>query len=180
MPVPAALLLVKKIPRQVWYLLGIGLLGWFIFWQGQQNIQRKWDASREAGRAIVSRLKQQSTIIVRSVETVHVEKTKVIKEKGDTIVKQVKVYIPVDSPDLPSGFRILHDAAVANSPAGTASESAQPVPLRTAAETIFGNYATCHLMNQELDAVRQLYDQLRQNALAQCKQPGVVCSEDTP
>lgn len=180
MPIPAAFLVAKKIPREIWYLLGIGLLGWFIFWQGQQNIQRKWDASREAGKAIVSRLKQQSTIIVRSVETVHVEKTKVIKEKGDTIVKQVKVYIPVDSPDLPPGFRILHDAAVANSPAGTAPESAQPVPLRTAAETIFGNYATCHVAIQELVSLRSLYDQVRQAALDQCKQPSVVCSEGNP
>lgn len=175
----AVFLLLKKIPREIWYLLGIVILGWYIYHLGQANVQAKWDASREAGKAIVSRLKQQSTIIIRSVETIHLVQTKVIKEKGDTVVKLIPQYLPADS-NLPGNFRLLHDAAATGNSPEAPSESAEPVPIRTVASTVFGNYTTCHLAIQELDSVRSLYNQYRESLLAQCKQQGVVCSEDNP
>lgn len=78
------------------------------------------------------------------------------------IIREVPIRIPADSPPLPGGFRVLHDAAAAgtqvdsSAPGGT---DATPVPPQAAAETIAENYGEYHDLAERH---RGLQDYVRQ------------------
>lgn len=63
-----------------------------------------------------------------------------------TLIEKVNVYVKATDCPLPAGFRSLHDAAAANveipDAAAIADDSA--VPAQAVAETVIGNYGTCH------------------------------------
>jgi hypothetical protein len=94
------------------------------------------------------------------VVTKYVDRVKVVEGRTRTIIKEIPVYVPADSPNLPAGFRVLHDAAaqgVLPDPAGIAD--AAPVPAQDAAGTIAGNYGICHATAEQ---VRALQDWIRE------------------
>lgn len=68
-----------------------------------------------------------------------------------TITKEVPVYVPSDSCTLPSGFRVLHDAAANGEVPDPASiPNAATVPAQDAATTVAENYGTCRETAQRL------------------------------
>lgn len=178
----AAFAVAKKIPREVYafgvLLLLLGLLCWKCYDLGQDHTQAKWDASISRGKAAVEWLKKTQYVITNRVEVVTKERVKVIHEKGEVRIKNVNVYIPVDSPDLPGGFRLLHDAAAANAIPEVPGTFAERVPLRTATETIDRNYQTCLMAIEELRSLRQWDQEQRAAYLAECKLQGLSCSMD--
>jgi len=105
--------------RALPYLLG-ALLVWgayeWAYSRGEAQTQAEWDASVARGKAEIGRLKSEAGKITVRTETEYVEVERVIRVKGDTIVKQVPVYVSRDLPDLPGGFRLLHDAAANQTP----------------------------------------------------------------
>lgn len=128
----------------------LALAGWKVhsygtarYKAGQADVQAKWDKSREAGRKEVERLRTAANRVTVRTETVYVDRVRTIREKGNEIVRQVPVYVPAGSPDLPGGFRLLHDAAAANSPlpASPGIADAAPVTAQAAAATVAANYA---------------------------------------
>lgn len=140
------------IPKWVWSLAAVAaiLVGlWFYgnsrYNAGQENIQSKWDAAIERGRAEVERLKGEAGKITVKTEIQYVERIKTIKEKGDVIVKQVEVFVPVDSGYTNGGFRVYHDAAANNTiPDTTEIANAAPAALTDVATTIAQNYNLYH------------------------------------
>lgn len=155
------ILWVKKIPLQVWLLLGgvILFLGYsyWLYNKGQQNIQDKWDAAIARGKPIVAQLKEDAKKVNVRVETVYVDRVKVIREKGDTIIKEVTKYIPASTPDLPGGFRLLHDAAATSRFPSETELPGAPVSVRDATETIALNYERCLIWQTELQGWDQWY-----------------------
>lgn len=144
-----------KIPWQVFACAGLGLLlagfGYWCYDLGQDHKQADWDASIERGRKAVEELKKKQVVITTRVETVYLDKVKVIREKGRDIVKQVPIYIPADSCDLPGGFRLLHDAAATNTlPDSSKLSDAASVSVADATTTIGENYATCQEWREQL------------------------------
>lgn len=107
-----------KIPWQVFACAGVvlvlGISGWKLYDLGQDHKQDEWDESIARGKVIVEQLKAKQGTVTTKVVTETVERIKIVKEKGDTIVKRVEVLIPASTPDMPGGFRVLHDAAAAN------------------------------------------------------------------
>ncbi len=124
---------------------------------GKAEVQAKWDASVERGRKEVERLKAEAGKVTVRTEVQYIDRVKVIKEKGDAIVREVPVFVPAGSPDLPGGFRLLHDAAAANGPVPEAAgiAHAAAVPAQTAAATIAGNYASAHETAQRLTSLQE-------------------------
>ena len=170
-----------KIPWQVFACAGVmlilGLTGYYLYDLGRDHTQAKWDSAVERGNVAVDRLKNKQATITTKIETVYVDRVKTIKEKGDVIYKEVPVYIPVDSPDLPPGFRVLHDAAVTNSiPRTSEIPDAESVSVKAATETITGNYTTCHLILQDLTSLQQWVQEQRESYLDECKQQGLSCN----
>lgn len=112
---------------------------------GAAEVKGKWDVERAAMREEIEALKLTQGKITTIVETQYVDRVKVIREKGQTIIEKVTEYVPIDAPALPGGFRLLHDAAASGSalpdPAGI--PDAAPVPAQELAVTVAENYATC-------------------------------------
>lgn len=155
--------LLKKIPYQLWLLVGVLLSFWlygvYQYERGQKHVQDQWDESRKLGQAIVEDLKLRANAVVTIIEERVVTETKVIHEKADTIIKEIPVYIPVDTPDLPGGFRLLHDAAATSRLPNETTTSGSPVPVADAARTITLNYESFHLCRSSLRAWEDWYQE---------------------
>lgn len=173
-----------KIPWQVFACTGLvlilGISGWKLYDLGRDHKQAEWNASIARGKIIVEGLKNKQAIVTTRVVTQTVERVRNIKEKGDVIVRQVKVFVPDGSCQLPGGFRLLHDAAATNAiPNSAGAADAEPVPAQTAATTVAENYTTCNAAIADLSGLRQWVQTQYQVYLDQCKEAGVRCSKDS-
>lgn len=136
-----------------WWVLAIVALvtyaGFRVYDAGQEDIQKKWDASVARGIIEVQKMKEKQVVVTTRVETKYIDRIKTIREKGDVIVQKVPVYIPADTPDFPGGFRVLLDGAATGIVPDAGSElDAAPVPAQTLAASVADNYGTC-LANAE-------------------------------
>ncbi|CAJ0709321.1 hypothetical protein LMG19089_04950 [Ralstonia edaphis] len=101
---------------------------------------------------------QSATVTV----TQYVDRERVIRLKGETIVKEVPRYVPIQADAacvVPRGFVRLHDAAAAGAvPApdtGDADAAASGVALSAVAGTVAGNYTDSHANSEQLKALQQ-------------------------
>lgn len=142
----------KAIPWPVWAFVLVILAFWVYgearhhagVIEGEANTKARWDASNEQQDQADKDLAGKQAQVTETVRTEYVDRWHEIHTKGDTIIKEVVKYVPADTPDLPGGFRLLHDAAAAGEvpdPAGAAD--AAPVPAQTVAETVAANYTGC-------------------------------------
>lgn len=139
------------------YVLIIGCIGIALFCfgdhfyqAGERSTQAKWDAEKAKTAAAVAKVATEQASISATVDTEHQTKTRVIYLQGKTIEKQVTKYIPVGVPDLPGGFRLLHDASASGVPVpespGVANGAS--VPVATVATTVSENYTGCRINEQ--------------------------------
>ena len=118
-------------------LLAAALIG-FGWIKGAGHVQAQWDAAV-----------QKQTL-----------QTAAVREKGDTIVKEVPVYVPVQADaacTINRGFVRLHDAAAAGElpePARDADAAAAGIALSAVAGTVAANYQTCHENAEQLRALQ--------------------------
>lgn len=142
-------------------LLAVAVLAFWAYGEakyraGQAERQKLWDESTALLQAEVRRVEAERDAATGQVEIRVVEKLRTIHEKGDTIVKQVPVYVPAESCDLPGGWRLLHNAAAAGQvpdPAGL--PDAAPVPAQTAAITVAENYTGCNANAEVIEGWQQ-------------------------
>ena len=94
--------------------------------------------------------------------TQYVDRERVIRLKGDTIIKEVPRYVPVQADAacvVPRGFVRLHDAAAAgtvpNPDTGDADAAPADVALSTVASTVAANYTDCHVDAARLTSLQQ-------------------------
>lgn len=140
--------------RMVGYLaVLLALLAVYLWiWnRGADHVQAEWDKAISISQlATANRNAAQSNGTLKVV-TEYVDRVQVIREKGDTIIKEVPVYVPVSSPAMPGGFRLLHDASVTGTvPDPARIADARPVPAQDVTATIIGNYTVCEATRQQL------------------------------
>jgi hypothetical protein len=103
-------------------------------------------------------LGQKRVVVTEKIVTKYIDRIKVIEREGAEVIRYVDRLIPVGTPDLPGGFRVLHDAAASgrfpDSPGGVDAARAPPVPASIAAETVAGNYQACRLNAEQLTALQ--------------------------
>lgn len=127
-------------------------LGWT---RGADSVREAWQAEREAQLSEIARLSDELGKATDQVVTEYVDRVRIVREKGQTIIKEVPVYVPSDSCDLPGGFRVLHDAAASGElPEPARVADALPVGAADAAGTITTNYAACHENAEQLIALQ--------------------------
>lgn len=141
------------------WLLYIALAG--ALWAGYAA----WAAhQRELGRAEMRAqyaAQAQAADARRQVvtETVEKEVIKVVEKIAvvtETIIKEVPTYVPLDAPDLPAGWRLLHDAAARGEvPDPAALAHAAPASAADAANTVAANYGACLETAERLMAFQQ-------------------------
>lgn len=140
----------RKIPQSVWVGLVVLLVTLFY-----GHVQYKEGVKHEAARHAEVQAKLEARIgllntalgqATARVETRTVVKLVEIKAQAKIIREKVPYYVSSDSPPLPGGFRLLHDAAVSGTdPApATAIASAAPVEAQDAATVILDNYEAFH------------------------------------
>ena len=94
---------------------GIALFG-FGWLKGASHVQAQWDSSTAAqqqAQAQAQTLQAEATV---QVVTQYVDRIQVVREKGDTLIQEIPVYVPVQADaacTVHRGFVSLHDAAAA-------------------------------------------------------------------
>lgn len=111
--------------------------------QGTSPAQQK-----QRGKQQIKEAKSFGEFTVRWLRTVHVA--------GETIIKEVPVYVPSDTPDLPGGFRVHHDAAaIGELPDPARVADAPAVPAQDVAATLAENYLVCRATAEQLTALQE-------------------------
>ena len=144
--------------------------------EGRQEVQAKWDKAVEKGRAEIARIKSEAGKVTTVTEVQTVEKIKYIREKGDEIIKQVEVFVPVagQCATLDGGFRVFHDAAVENRiPNPTEIADAAPTTPTEVAATVAENYKRCNVAYETVEmAQKWLIEQCKINGNKDCASGG--------
>lgn len=125
----------------------------------------KFVKSQEAALQLENRVKELETNSAKEttkVVTKYVDKVREVKVKGDTIVKEVPVYVNKEANarcDVSTGFVQLHDAAAKNDSVpgttGTTNEKASGVELSDVATIVTGNYTKYHEVKEQLLALQE-------------------------
>ena len=114
--------------------------------------------AKEADRLSAILAKKREVVTVQVV-TKYVDRIKVIEREGAEVIRYVDRLIPAATPDLPGGWRVLHDAAASgrfpDSPGGLDAAGAAPVPVTLAAETFAENYGSCRANAEQLTALQE-------------------------
>nr|WP_254210449.1 hypothetical protein [Burkholderia multivorans] len=139
--------------------LGVALVG-FGWIKGASHVQAQWDAAiqQRALQAAAARERQAQATV--KVVTQYVDRVRVVREKGETIIKEVPGYVPVQADaacTINRGFVRLHDAAAAGElpePARDADAASAGIALSAVAGTVAANYQTCHENAEQLRALQ--------------------------
>ncbi|RMX18080.1 hypothetical protein EBQ34_03190 [Vandammella animalimorsus] len=132
--------------------------GWI---KGAGHVQAQWDTAvhQQTLQAATARERQAQATV--KVVTQYVDRVRVVREKGDTIIKEVPVYVPAQADaacTVNRGFVRLHDAAAAGelpTSTGDSDAAASGLALSTVAGTVTANYQTCHETAERLKALQE-------------------------
>lgn len=132
--------------------------GWI---KGAGHVQAQWDAAvqQQTLQAAAARERQAQATV--KVVTEYVDRVRVVREKGDTIIKEVPIYVPAQADaacTVNRGFVRLHDAAAAGelpTTTGDTDAAASDIALSVVATTVAANYQTCHETAEQLRALQE-------------------------
>ena len=132
-------------------------LGWV---KGAGHVQSQWDAAVHQQTLQIAAVRQRQAEATVQVVTRYVDRVRVVREKGDTIIKEVPIYVPVQADaacTINRGFVRLHDAAAAGElpePARDTDAAAAGIALSAVAGTVAANYQSCHENAEQLRALQ--------------------------
>lgn len=127
---------------------------------GRAQVQGAWDKVKLEAEASVAKVQAEQAKETVKVVTEYVDRVKVVKVKGDTIIKEVPVYVTQEADSnctINRGFVELHDAAANNRlpiAAGNLDEAAPGIKLSTVGTTVADNYTRCHENAEQLRALQ--------------------------
>ena len=140
-------------------LLAAALIG-FGWVKGAGHVQTQWDAAVQKQTLQVAAVRERQAQATVKVVTQYVDRVRVVRAKGDTIIKEVPVYVSVQADaacTINRGFVRLHDAAAAGDlPESARDADAAPagIALSAVAGTVAANYQTCHENAEQLRALQ--------------------------
>ena len=139
--------------------LGLALVG-FGWVKGAGHVQAQWDAAVQQQALQATAVREEQAQATVEVVTEYVDRVRVVREKGDTIIKEVPVYVPVQADaacTINRGFVRLHDAAAGGAlpdPARDTDAAAAGIALSAVAGTVATNYQTCRETAEQLRALQ--------------------------
>lgn len=149
-------------------LLAAALIG-FGWIKGAGHVQAQWDATVQKQTLQAAAVRERQAQATVKVVTQYVDRVRVVREKGDTIIKEVPVYVPVQADaacTINRGFVRLHDAAAAGELPESARDAdavAAGIALSAVAGTVVANYQSCH---ENADQLRALQTWIREMKVA--------------
>ena len=147
-------------------VLGIALVG-FGWLKGASHVQAQWDAATAAQQLAQAQVQIRKAEATVQVVTQYVDRIQVVREKGDTLIQEIPVYVPVQADaacTVHRGFVSLHDAAAAGDlpePTRDPDAPAEGLALSAVAATVVTNYQTCHENAEQLKALQDWIRQTR-------------------
>ncbi|MBF1165512.1 MAG: hypothetical protein HXL68_10765 [Dechloromonas agitata] len=133
-------------------------LGWL---KGAGHVQDQWDAATSKQALQVATVEKEQAEATVRVVTEYVDRVKVVRQAGETIIKEVPVYVPAQADAacvVPRGFVRLHDAAAAGrlpQAAGAADALPAGIALSAVAGTVADNYERCHENTEQLKSLQE-------------------------
>ena len=140
--------------------LGSLLLIGSVYLYGGYGTEMKWRAEAAKLKADMDRKVALSEKHSKQIVTKYVTRTKVVKEKGDVIIKKVTEYVNKDADTncvVPKSFVLLHDSAAKNEVPDTSKGidgTPSGVGLSTIGETVTINYNNYHQLSERLKALQ--------------------------
>ena len=143
------------------------------FFLGTQHSDSKWQLREKDLQAKIVELETRADKVTVEVVTKYVDRIKVVKEKGDEIIKEIPVYVTAADDNrctINNGWVWLHNAAskgegVSATTSGTndqtstiaADQATQDsgVKLSEAMEVISRNYEAHHATVQQLESLQE-------------------------
>ena len=156
--------------------LAVALIG-FGWIKGAGHVQSQWDAAVHQQTLQIAAVRQRQAEATVQVVTRYVDRVRVVREKGDTIIKEVPIYVPVQADaacTINRGFVRLHDAAAAGElpePARDADAAAAGIALSAVAGTVAANYQACHENAEQLRALHAWVREVRAAEQAPSSRP---------
>lgn len=161
----------KSLLIKVIVLLGlVAAIGGYV-WQRENQLNTARTALKEANdhaSALQDQLDQAKTnerIVVR-----YVDRVRVVHEVGKTIEKRIPVYVTEQANVrcvLPVGFVSVHNAAAQGlplgEPAGDPDAPAAGLTLAAVADTVTGNYTTCHEIRETAAGLQAYVESLKKH-----------------
>jgi hypothetical protein len=147
--------------------LAVALIG-FGWVKGAGHVQARWDAAVQQQTLQATAIRERQALAAVKVVTEYVDRVRIVREKADTIVKEVPVYVPVQADaacTINRGFVRLHDAAAAGElpePAQDADAAAAGIALSAVAGTVAANYQSCHENAEQLRALQAWVREMRE------------------
>lgn len=140
---------IRKVPGELWIYLFVVLAALFYgevkYGAGQRAERLAWESKLEPVKKSADNLARAVAPVATAVTADVQKKTADVRYVTNTIIKKVPIYVPVDTPDLPAGFRRLHDAAAeGRDPGAPEYAAAEAVSAQDVASTVADNYGTCH------------------------------------
>jgi len=132
-------------------------LGWL---KGADHVQGQWDAATGKKALQVATVEKDQAEATVQVVTEYVDRVKIVRQAGETIIKEVPVYVSAQADAaclVPRGFVRLHDAAaqgVVPEPAGNSDAAPAGVALSAVAGTVAENYTACRENAEQLIALQ--------------------------
>ena len=139
--------------------LATALIG-FGWVKGAGHVQAQWDAAVQQQTLQAAAVRERQAQATVKVVNEYVDRVRIVREKGDTIIKEVPIYVPVQADaacTINRGFVRLHDAAAAGElpkPARDADAAATGLALSAVAGTFSATYQTCHDNAEQLRALQ--------------------------
>ena len=138
--------------------------GWL---KGASHVQAQWDAATAAQQQAQAQVQTRQAEATVQVVTQYVDRIQVVREKGDTLIQEIPVYVPVQADaacTVHRGFVRLHDAAAAGelptAPRDT-DAPAEGLALSAVTATVVTNYQTCIENAEQLKALQDWIRQTR-------------------
>ena len=150
-PWPYRLLIVAVLAAA---LVGVGWVN------GASHVQAEWDAEVVKQSFTAARVEKAQAQATVQVVTEYVDRVKIVRQAGETIIKEVPVYVPAQADAacvVPRGFVRLHDAAaqgVVPQPAGDSDAAPAGVALSAVAGAVAENYTACRANAEQLSALQ--------------------------
>jgi len=147
-----------KLPIQIAALLLIIFGGYM---EGSISQRKYWESKVAQVELELAKKEVESEKITVKIVTEYIDKIKIVKEKGDTIVKQVPIYITEKSDAnciISNSFVLLHDSASQNeipNTSGIIDENPSEVKLSEVAETVSTNYTRYYELVEQVKALQK-------------------------
>lgn len=124
---------------------------------GKAVVQEQWDAEKASAIIEAEKVRASNQSAIHAAEKKFATRAAKSRIVTRTIIEKVDHYVPNNTPLLPGGWRLLHDAAATGTevidPSGVATA---PVAAATASRSVANNYAECREDKARLEALQTI------------------------